>query len=116
MKDKTYKTYDEMTVRELDEWCQNNSGSILRDLDNNNIMMLIKESMPAKSSSSKVSRRYKMRILNLTYLTLGFATEGKIWQMCYDHENCTRRMSVGSNIGRVTASDVESYGQKEHDD
>jgi len=106
----TDKAYNEMTVAELDKWCQNNSGTLIRDLDNNSILMMIKESIPSKPGDPVLSRQYKMRILNLTYLTIGSATEGKLWEMLYDPDRS--RMSVGGNIGQITSRDIANYGQK----
>lgn len=107
------KHIDLMTVDEADKWCEDNSGAIVHDVDNNSVLLLIKE---VRSTSKSTDRRYKLRVFNLTYLTIGLATEEAIWNMLNGLAMSGRRnLEVFSSIDGISLSDTINYGQKAED-
>jgi hypothetical protein len=64
-----------MTADELDEWCAEISGTVFTDAEGDTVMMLVKEALTRPNNST---RKYRLRLLNLTYLTIGAADEQRI--------------------------------------
>lgn len=62
-------------IEDLDEWCEKMSGTVYLDEEQNSVMMVVKEALPQPHESG---RRYRMRLFNVTYLTIGSANEDRI--------------------------------------
>jgi hypothetical protein len=95
-----------MNSDELDDWCKEVSGTVIIDRDNNAVYLLVKE------RSKGGVRKYKMRLVNLTYQTIGTCDETKIWHMLRGEGERNQLLEVVSRVeeAAITADDF-NYGQ-----
>lgn len=70
----------------IDEWCEKMSGTVYLDEEQNSVMMVVKEALTQPHESG---RKYRMRLFNVTYQTIGSADEDRI------------RMHLGKESARI---------------